>query len=416
MLYGSRFVLAAAISCDCIATPAIAQPPQTRSLADLLQEAEEKIVSNIALSDARLSFQQASAVEEEVVRIAEARNAIVMQDGGLFKTMADATVAQERLAVSQQIWARSDVIRNHAQAEVANQQAIAIRIGKQPLGLQFALDTLRTAEQQEQQVRQEKDLRAKEFSDLCSRLMHSVPNFLERYDDFRCLLPHERGSRNVWLATAITNRQKRCPDHDWIEGELVLALALIYEGQDDDANSALGRATSILGRYPALYTTALAQDCCAAWLLLGKTRNVARYVMAVNEIPNNHRTAMQCWLLGAYARACKKRDQAAQQLKAAVDKAGRNPPPSLLAEAAFARLVAGSDKKHVQYAAELLGRLPNDDSWPALQSRAALAAAEERWEDAAALLDQCKERAPPCRARELEQQKEYYAKKKIWRP
>jgi len=414
MLPGSRFLVVAAATLVWNIAPAIAQPPNARSLADLLQEAEDQIATNATTLDASLSFQQAQAVDAEIVRIAQARNAIILQDGGLLKALADATTAQYALARTQDIWQKSAAIRSVAQAQVDNQQAIALRIGKQPLGLQSALDALNAAEQQETQRRQERDRRARDLSDLCGRLMRDVPSFLTLYDEFRRLLPHQRSNRNAWLIAAIVSNQPLC--EEWVEGELILALALIYDGQDDKAEQALAKATAILNRYPALNTTVLAQDCCAAWLLLGNTRRVVNYVKAVEKIPTSNRTAMQCWLLGAYARMSDKRDQAAQQFRASIDKAGRNAPPSLLAEAALAQLVAGRDKKHVQYAAEVLGRLPNDESWPTLQSRAALAAAEERWDDAVALLDTCQSKAPPCLAKELTQQQEYYARKKLWRP
>jgi len=282
------------------------------------------------------------------------------------------------------------------------------------LGLQGARDAASQAESQFRQAEASLQRVKTVLSSLYARLQRNVPEFLARYVELRQLLPHERDPINGEIAMVCQQQEPLCPK--WVEGFVASAVALAYEGKDTAAAEYLERAGEVFEKCPPLIGTLLAEDCCATWLLLGRPDKVGRYVAAIKSIRAQQRSAMHEWLLGADARVRGRYDDAKQILSMALGKAKKKAPPALVAEAALAHLLADPQGRRTKKAADLLEDVKHDESWPVLQSRAALAAAEERWGDAVHLIDQCRAKAPPCLASELDGQQASYASEKVWHP
>lgn len=354
------------------------------------------------------------ALAPAIDRIVDARNNVFNRDGGLFDTVLNTgrvereylqAVAAANAAASQLASARNKLAQEHAESIRRQQETPGLR--RAQIECDQAEANLRAKQGELQGV-------ATRLGDLYARLRRNVPEFFRQYAALRHLLPFERGPMNTEIIDLLRRRERDCGQ--WIEGQILMAVAAAYAGDTATADACLERASRIMKECPPLIMTSLAEDCCSTWLLLGETDKVEPYVKVISVTPARSRTAMQEWILGADARVRGRHDDAAKFLAAAVGKAKKRAPPSLIAEAALSLLLADVKGRRTGKAADLLDDVKDEEIWSVLQSRAALAAAQERWGDAVHLIEACRAKAPPCLDAQLEAQHTSYANEEVWRP
>lgn len=354
------------------------------------------------------------ALAREVNRIVDARNEVFRRDGGLFDTVREtARVEGDYMrALNETRLAAAKLAE--ANARLAREQGESLRQQRETPGLGQARAD---ASEADADLRHEQEALAAVTSrlrDLYARLRRNLSEFFQHYIAMRQLLPHERGPRNATLVKLLRDREGNCPD--WVEGQVLMAVAEAYDGDVRQAEACLEHAGAIMRSCPQLITTMIAEDCCSTWLLLGKADKVKPYTDVIRRTPARLRTAVHEWLLGADARVRGRHDEAAKSLLVAVSKAKKKAPPALVAETALAVLLADTKGRRTAKAADLLADVKSDETWPVLQSRAALAAAEGRWGDAMRLIESCQEKAPPCLDVQLASQRASYADEAVWRP
>lgn len=390
-------------SCGCTA-PAAELPP----MENVLRQLEDP--AGAAMPPAQ--FQDMQTLRDTLGRIIHERNDIARRNGGFFPLLmksrgeyaafhdADARLGQARVTL------------NVATTKMAEQQRLWATTNKEPLGfagaqafLNQARANLRTAEADWQAA----------FEALSKHIAmvrdHGMALF-RQYTSLRSTLPHRRNAANDTIAAVIAEWREQSPD--FVEGDVVAAIALAYSGKDEAATERLEHAGKIFERYPPLYDTVLAEDCCAAWLLLGRVDKVGTFVAAIDRMRFDQRTAAQQWLSAAYTAMRERPARAIKKYDMAIKKAKANAPPALRAEAAIAVLDGSDGQQALRKAKDYLERLTDETQWTVLRAKATLAAAEGEWEKAAGLMDQAKPLAPVCMEDELEQQREAYKKGESW--
>jgi len=378
-------------------------------LEQLLQELESRDSGNLLTN----AGAPTAEIDNTVRQIISGRNELVAREGGLFEAIG---ATQKAEVLNRNAHHELQLANfNHALAKerVTKEEKTVARLGEETIAYQAARRTLAIADRALRDKQDNLRLSQRNLDELCARLRRDLPPYFNGYAKLRAMLPHERSPVNGEIAAAL--RAQEPVSGVFIDGHIVLAGALAYEGQNEQAAAYLGKATEIFQKYPSLLTSLLAEDVCSAWLLLGKPEKVGRFVSALKKIHPKHRSARQEWLLGAHAATRDRHGEASPLLLSAIAKAGRDTPATLIAEAAFSQLldnVRGGDLPHI---AKLLERTAGDSSWPVLRSRATLAAAENRWDEATRLLEECRKKAPPRLDAELNEQKKSYENEKNWR-
>jgi hypothetical protein len=353
-------------------------------------------------------------LRREISRIVDARNEVFHRDGGLFNLVRDTARVEGDYVRALNATRIAEAKFAAASARQAREEGESLRLQRETPGLAQARADAAQADAKRRREHAALSAVITKLRDLYARLQRNLPTFFQHYIALRQLLPHERGPANAKLLEFLRDREGAC--QDWVEGQVVMAVAEAYDGDAREAEARLERAGTIMRSCPQLITTMVAEDCCSTWLLLGKADKVVPYVNVVRGTPVRVRPAVHDWLLGADARVRGRYDDAATSLLRAVGKAKKKAPPSLIAETALAVLLADSKGRRTAKAADLLGDVKSEESWPVLQSRAALAAAEGRWGDAMRLIESCQQKAPPCLDEQLAAQRASYVEQQIWRP
>ena len=354
------------------------------------------------------------AIATSVDQLVNVRNVVFNRDGGLFNSVLETGRVEREYAVAVSAANAAGLRLANARSRLAQETAESLRRQQETPALKRAEAEFNQAEAELRTKNVELQSVAARLTNLYARLRRNLPDFFRNYMALRQVLPYERSPINAEIANCLERRAHDCSQ--WVEGHVLMAVASAYAGDESAAQKFLEQAGQIMKECPPLITTILAEDCCSTWLLLGKTDKVAQYVAAIRNTPARYRTAMQEWMLGADARVQGRYDDASKFLSAAMGKAKKRAPAALIAEAAFVLLLGDSKGKRTAKAADLLADVKEDDSWSVLQSRAALAAAQERWGDAVHLIEACRAKAPLCIDEDLEQQHASYADEKVWRP
>lgn len=356
----------------------------------------------------------AEGLAREINRIVDARNVVFHRDGGLFDTVRETARVEGDYMRALRATQLAAAQLTAANGRLAREEGESLRLQRETPGLgQARADAAQAAAN----LRREQDalgVVTGRLRDLYGRLRRNLPEFFQHYIALRQLLPHERGPLNATLVKLLRGREGN--SQDWVEGQVLIAVAEAYEGDTSDAEACLERAGAIMRSCPQLITTMIAEDCCSTWLLLGKVGKVEPYMGVIRKTPVRLRTAVHDWLLGADARVRGDHEDAAKSLLMAVGKAKKKAPPALIAEAALAVLLSDVKGRRTAKAADLLADVKSDESWPVLQSRAALAAAEGRWGDAMRLIESSQDKAPPCLDVQLASQRASYEAETVWRP
>jgi hypothetical protein len=414
MSYVWRRVSIVALSAICVISASASGPAQEQrapaSFENLFRSLEE---------DARSASSPAASLPtdglaSQVSRLIGARQAVVGGDGGLFKTINDALQQEATCRGSMAQLNQAIAQLNACQMRFAAEETTSARLGQDTLGLRGARNALENAQAIARRAQADVATQTNRLEGLYSRVRRDLPQFFAIYSQLRQLLPLEQGALNAEIASLVARPDRDCPL--FVEGHVVAAIALIYDGRDAAAEESLEKANAVFSQCPSLVATALAEDCCAAWLLLGRPDKVAKFVAAIHRIHARHRSATQDWLLGDHAHARGRHEEAARLLGAAVNKARKSAPAALIADAALASLMTTPSGRRPVKALELLQRVEGDKSWQVLQCRAAVSAAEGRWHEAIELVLACEKKAPPCLAAELARQRSAYEREQMWRP
>lgn len=398
------------VSCMLIARATAGDEPQVQSFENLFRELQESAEERRPIGLAEASESLAATVD----RIVRTRNEIVSRNGGLFRAINDTVRAEMECMQAFRVLAMANGRVQQARAVYNREVQQSAILGKSTLALDGARQNVDLAEDVERRAAAEFREKRERLDRFYGFLRRDIPDFLRCYDEFRRIVPHERGAVNAELIDRIEQHDRQSPE--WVEGAIVAAMLSVYDGDDAQAESHLERAATLLKACPPLLRSMLAEDGCSAWLLLGRPDKVSNYIAMIKRIPANRRSAMEEWLIGADARVRGRHADAVKQLTAALNKAKKKATPALIAEAALAQLLADPNGRRFAKAEELLDEVKDNETWPVLQSRAALAGAESRWGDAVHLVELCRAKAPPCLDSELDAQKTSYENEKVWRP
>ena len=385
------------------------EPRQPESFENLFRSLEQQSRPPVK-PPVTVQFEE---LESQINRLIDTRRETVGADGSLFKVIND-TMQQDavcRAAVSQLYQAMAQL--RSCQSRFSAEQATSARLGKDTLALRGARIDFENSQASVQAAQANVQTQMTRLNELYVRLRRDIPPFFNLFDKFRQLLPLEQGPVTAQIAANLDRAAANCPH--FIEGRIVTAVALVYAGRDKEAAESLEKADAIFGECPALIQTMLAEDRCAAWLLLGRPDKIAKFVVLINGVHARHRSATQDWLLGANASALRRREDASRHFTAAVKKAGKAATPAMIAEAVLASAwTTPTDRRPVK-AIEFLERVEESEAWQVLQGRAAVSAAEGQWQQAIDFVAACRKKAPPCLTPELDRQRSAYEREEIWR-
>lgn len=387
-----------------LASRAIAgEPPQT--LENLLR----------ALSDSRAQTSlnsDAGPLQKHLNELLVERNRVFEQNGGFFQLLLQSRSKYETLTRAAIELGNANRVFSAAQANLVQQQALAVQAGKEPLGYANAQAFYRRADadKRAKEVTYQNALRDR--NDHVKTFTHQGRALFGVYISMRRLLPRRRDPANEVIIEVISGGREHAPE--FIEGNLIEAIALVYAGRDEEATERLQEAVKILDRCPPLYETMFAEDCCATWLLLGRLDLAGRFINELEKRPVGSRTSAQQWLLAAHSAMRGRHAEADRSYNLASKKAGANPPATLKAEAALAALAALRPSRAIKKAKNYLAGLEAESQWTVLRARAALAAAEQEWDKAVTLLEEAKRQAPACMERELEEQQVAHQQEEPW--
>lgn len=210
---------------------------------------------------------------------------------------------------------------------------------------------------------------------------------------------------------------------DFYEGRVLAAILQVYDGNAGAAEDHLKQACDGMLKF-SLFGTPFANDCCHAYLLLGRPDMVEGFVAVLRKLDPGRQTAVRCWLVGLSGMLSCEDNEAATYLQKAlakvdVFKKDKDVPAeaaALLGDAALFRLTANNEaQRDVDKARQILDKTPRQwDAWQVLRARAALAAADGNWADARTLLGKVAEACPPNLAEEIAAQRGAYAEQKPW--
>ena len=243
-------------------------------------------------------------------------------------------------------------------------------------------------------------------------LREDLPAFLVNYQRMRALLVPDRRNPHLGAFTSLLE-SGNARTEDFVEGYVLSAIALTYAGELDRAERSLEKASKIV-LDNNLGLTALGEDCCYGWLLIGKPLSTKPYVDFLKKLDAPRQSPVRCWLVGAWSAASGRHADAITYFGKAVAKAKGNAPPQLLAEAAMASIYLDG-KTNAEKAAQFLEEAGAGGSWQMLRARAGLAAENEKWSEAIDLLEECVLAAPPRLEPEIRKQQASYRKQEPWR-
>lgn len=210
---------------------------------------------------------------------------------------------------------------------------------------------------------------------------------------------------------------------DFHEGRVLSAILNVYDGDAAGAEDHLQKACEGMAKY-SLFGTPFANDCCYAYLLLGRTNQVSDFIGTLRKLDAGRQTVVRCWLVGLSGMISCKDSEAATYLQKALAKADvfkkdKDVPAeaaAILGDGALFRLTANNEsQRNTDKAREILARArPEWNAWQLVRARAALAAADGNWADAVAQMDRCAEACPPSLADEVQAQRQAYAAQTPW--
>jgi len=243
-------------------------------------------------------------------------------------------------------------------------------------------------------------------------LREDLPAFLANYQRMRALLVPDRRNPHLHAFTSMLE-SGGARTKDFVEGHVLSAIALTYAGEVDRAERSLEKASKIV-LDNNLGLTALGEDCCYGWLLIGKPLTTKPYVDFLKKLDAPRQTPVRCWLMGAWCAASGKHTDAITFFGKAVAKSKGSASPQLLAEAAMASIYLDG-KTNAEKAAQFLEQAGTGGSWQMLRAKAGLAAENEKWSEAIDLLEECALAAPPRLEPEIRKQQSAYRKQEPWR-
>jgi hypothetical protein len=381
------------------------EPPSLEHLLRQLEQAE------LAARPA-MNAESAESLRKNIDDIVRQRNEVVHRDGGFFGFLEDArqTYDDYGRAFRDRIHAeRAVTVAAH---DVAVQQALSRQAGRNTALLAPAERRLSAAKDNQRATELALNRITAKRHAHDTRMHRDAPEFFRAYFALRESLPRQRDPSNTVIADVLANHTGT--DDDFIEGRVVSAIALVYVGDSDKAAVHLDAVEAACKRYPLLFQTTIAEDCCATWLLMGRPDKVTSYVTKLRSLPEKGRTFSQEWLLAAYDSLRGQREKALKTYAHATRKTTAGEHPALQAEAAMAALTGTVTPKKIQTARQFLEGIQDDAQWSVLRARASLEAAEERWQEAVVLLDQAATLMPPCVASVVAEQRDAYKNGKPW--
>lgn len=300
-------------------------------------------------------------------------------------------------------------------------QITAIGPKAAPGARERAVDDFRDAQRASQQAHGDWLQEVNALQPLYGRIQPALVDWLACYERMRSLLKSDRRDPNRRGVLDVFDGAVKQRD-DFYEGRVLAALAEAYDGRSEAAANHLAKACAGFGKY-RLFGTTFAHDCCHAYLLIGQPAMVERYVADLRKLDAARLTSVRCWLVGCYGMLTCRDGEADSYFQKALAKAklfaAADPPAGvepLIGDAALFCLTVNTEaKRNVEKARKILDKAPVPcDDWRVLRARAALAAADGKWDESLELLDECRTAAPPTLDGELEAQRKAYGSKEPW--
>jgi len=224
----------------------VGQVQENASLEDLLREANK--AADPIHDDRKMPRGETLGSQAKV--IVTARNELVARDGGLFNALNEASRRKAECAMSLAADSSARAALVQATQTFSQHQQASAKLGQQTLGYEAAHKVVMLAEARVRETQDAVKSHQLALARIDSRLRQDLPSFLNAYSQLRRLLPNERSSVNAEIIAAL--RGFEASSLEWADGYLVLAAALVYDGQDAEAASYLEKASARIGRPMAL--------------------------------------------------------------------------------------------------------------------------------------------------------------------
>lgn len=386
---------------------------QQRSLADLLLEAEATDTAT-AHDSVAASEKDPKATANAMRRLIQERRTIV-DDADMFSTLREIITEEQkqvRFLQAVQVAVRAQKVAKH-ELDVVSGLARGGGPGPGPGDVAAAQSRFNDATRNLADAQREAmdNYRAR-LAPRYERVSKALPAFFDTYGRMRQLFTHSRRDpAREALLMELEEGKRRCDN--FAEGHVLTGIMQTYAGKHAEAEAAFTQASDVNMRHGLVFTP-LGYDCCYGLILLGKADTLEDYIGRLRKFPPTQQTAVCCWLIGSHSLAKRKYNDASSFLVKAVSKAKDRASPQLRGETALMYLLV-DNKVNVEKATQLLDGLHDSPSWQAQRANASLAAAEENWTKAVALMDACIAAAPPRFAEELEQQRSAYEESAPWR-
>lgn len=330
----------------------------------------------------------------------------------LFEVMKEAQRLEAPLPALRATAHAASIALGRANTQLQTAQERMKGIAANPAAVDAAQSAKATAESTLETAQRKLRSQLTNLQPFYAMLREDLPAFLVNYQRMRALLVPDRRNPHLNAFTSMLESGS-ARSKDFVEGYVLSAIALTYAGEVDRAERSLEKASKIVLE-TNLGLTALGEDCCYGWLLIGKPLTTKPYVDFLKKLDAPRQTPGRCWLVGALCAASGKHADAITYFGKAVAKAKGDAPPQLLAEAAMASIYLDG-KTNAEKAAQFLEDAGAGGSWQMLRANAGLAAESENWTEAIDLLEECVLAAPPRLEPEIRKQQASYRKKEPWR-
>lgn len=381
------------------------RPVMVPGLVPLEQRAGEHVAGNPSVA--------------ELQRLIDQRTLIVgPEQGGLIETIKRWVVETDNLRQANANL--SEAARAVAKQTQALTQAHAM--GEAGRGLQEdARAKLAAAQGHLRQANQLVQQRRTVWEPLNAKVQPRLAPWFACYREMRKFIKHDRRDPDRRAARRVL--EQACGQRgDFYEGHVLTAIAAVFDGDPQTAQSHLQKAHDGFAAC-RLFESGLANDYCYANLLLGRPEEVKNWAAWVADLDSDRRTTMRCWIVALFhGRMAKWNEAKTWFTKAAAKESlfGKNPksvPEPLVGDMALFLLTAANDKVRDPQKAELLLDLLTAEAsaWQVLRAQAARAADHGQWAEAEGLANECLQRCPPTMEAEIAAQRDSYRKQQSWR-
>jgi len=241
------------------------------------------------------------------------------------------------------------------------------------------------------------------------------------YEDMREQMPRDREDPQAEpIADALINLTVL--DASFVEGFVLGAIAICYTNRPpEDSMRLLDQAYTKRDMF-LLPKSLLAVDFCYACCLANRPERADGIVKEMKKIADPHKSLEQDWIIGIHGFHSKKLNDAGKYLQSAavemkqqLNKKGITPNPVILADTVVLFMSGPSQQGRGQKLFAMDDSVRESGAWQSLRAQAMILAEDERFQEAAGLMEACVARAPDALRTELVEQLNNYAAKHVWR-